>query len=157
MKNAGEKNTLELWLESLPKGSFVETKDSNIKFEEKGSKIVFENKSNKTCIKVNVDGGVIAKNTELRRCDNLLVVKQELLFSFVELKGKDIGHAIEQLEASLKNPVLNPTCAQKKKAYAVGKNQIPLTSPFVQNKQKMFKTTLCADLIVCRTPATSGI
>ena len=150
-------DSLNLWRDTLPKDSFVETKDSNIKFEEKQSKIIFENKLNKLCIKVNVDGGVIAKNTNCMRCDDLLVVKQEQLFCYVELKGKDIGHAIDQLEASLKNPLLNPACAQKKKAYAVGKNQIPLMSPFIQSKQKMFKTAFSTDLIVCRTPATSGI
>lgn len=93
MNKANE--SLNVWANSLPSGSWCSTKDSNIKFEEQKSKITFVNKSKKSCLKVDVDGGVIPSNTRSARCDKLLVEKSAPLFCFVELKGGDIEHAID--------------------------------------------------------------
>jgi len=151
MKNA--KDSLNEWASSLPPGSWCITKDSNIKFEEQKSKITFVNKSKKSCLNIDVDGGVIPSNTRAARCDKLLVEKSTSLFCFVELKGGNIEHAIEQLEASLKNPKLNPECAQQKLAFVVGKNHFPASSPLIQKGMKKI-SSLNAKLIVANTPAS---
>jgi hypothetical protein len=52
-----------------------------------------------------VDGYVISNG---KRCDKLVLVenaKDNWAEIFVELKGVDVGSAIEQLEACLKNPI----------------------------------------------------
>ena len=137
MNKANE--SLNVWVNSLPSGSWCSTKDSNIKFEEQ-----------------NVDGGVIPSNTRSARCDKLLVEKSAPLFCFVELKGGDIEHAIEQLEASLKNPKLNPECFQRKLAFVVGKNHFPASSPLIQKGMKKI-SSLNARLIVANTPASYSL
>ncbi len=154
MNKANE--SLNVWANSLPSGSWCSTKDSNIKFEEQKSKITFVNKSKKSCLKVDVDGGVIPSNTRSARCDKLLVEKSAPLFCFVELKGGDIEHAIEQLEASLKNPKLNPECSQRKLALVVGKNHFPASSPLIQKGMKKI-SSLNARLIVANTPASYSL
>lgn len=154
MKNV--KDSLNEWANSLPSGTWCLTKDSNIKFEEQKSKITFVNKSKKSCLKVDVDGGVIPSNTRSARCDKLLVEESALLFCFVELKGGDIEHAIEQLEASLKNPKLNPEFAQRKLAFVVGKNHFPASSPLIQKGMKKI-SSLNAKLIVVNTPASYSL
>lgn len=154
MKNV--KDSLNEWANSLPSGTWCLTKDSNIKFEEQKSKITFVNKSKKSCLKVDVDGGVIPSNTRAARCDKLLVEESALLFCFVELKGGDIEHAIEQLEASLKNPKLNPEFAQRKLAFVVGKNHFPASSPLIQKGMKKI-SSLNAKLIVVNTPASYSL
>lgn len=146
-------NNLDQWVDSLPKNSWCATSVSNIKFEEQKSKIVFVNRKDNECLKINVDGGIVSTAESFFRCDKLLVDKSKLLFCFVELKGGDIEHAIEQLESSLKDSRLNPKCSQEKKAFIVGKNHYPVSSPLIQNGMKRLKC-LNAGLIVRNTPAT---
>lgn len=152
MKKKSE-NIIKAWVDSLPKGSCSSTKDSSIKFEERKSKITFDNKSNKTCLKIDVDGGVVPSAEKTLRCDKLLVEKSKPLFCFIELKGNDIEHAIKQLESSLKDARLNPSCSQQKLAFVVGKNHSPISSPLIQKRIKSFKG-LNAELIIKNTPAT---
>lgn len=154
MKNS--KDSLKDWVSSLPQGSCCSTKDSNIKFEEQKSKIVFVNRLKKVCLKVDVDGGVIPSAEHSLRCDKLLVEKLKPLFCFVELKGVDIEHAIEQLEKSLGDPRLNPGCNQQKLAFVVGKNHYPASSPLIQNGIKKISNK-DAKLIVVNTPASYSL
>lgn len=149
-------STLKEWANSLPQGSCSSTRDSNIKFEEQKSKIVFVNKLKKSCLKVDVDGGVVPSNTSTARCDKLLVEKSVPLFCFVELKGVDVEHAIKQLEASLGDSRLNPNCNQQKLAFVVGKNHYPASSPLIQKGMKKI-SVLNAKLIVANTPASYSL
>lgn len=60
-----------------------------------------------------IDGGVI-KDLRVMKCDKLILVDLDnlaLFELFVELKGGNIQHAIEQVEATLTNPLFNPTCS----------------------------------------------
>lgn len=147
---------LKEWASSLPQGSCCSTRDSNIKFEEQKSKIVFVNKSKKSCLKVDVDGGVVPSVEQSLRCDKLLVEKSTPLFCFVELKGGDIVHAIKQLEVSLVDSRLNPVCDQQKLAFVVGKNHYPASSPLIQKGMKRI-SSLNAKLIVANTPASYSL
>lgn len=146
-------SALKEWASLLPKGSCCSTRDSNIKFEDQKSKITFVNQSKKSCLKVNVDGGVVPSTECSLRCDKLLVEKSRPLFCFVELKGGDIGHAIKQLETSLADLRLNPDCDQQKLAFVVGKNHFPVSSPLIQKGMKKI-SALNAKLIVVNTPAS---
>lgn len=77
------------------------TNASVIKFEEKGKSIVFNNPKRLNYKKVQVDGCTINKGA---RCDKLLLSEDEREEYFVELKGSDIKHAIEQIESSMSMP-----------------------------------------------------
>ena len=146
-------DSLEKWMSELPAGSCITTDSSNIKFEESKSKITFTNESRKSCLKIQVDGEIVPSSEQSLRCDNLLVEKDTPLFCFIELKGCNIKHAFEQLESSLKDNRLNPKCSQRKKAFVVGRNHAPASSPIIQNAMKKFRV-LNAELHIANTPAT---
>ena len=77
------------------------TNVSNIKFEENHKKIIFSNVERKYCYKIQVDGCVI---TQGKRCDNLLKVGEIIDVGkeyYVELKGTDVPHAVEQIESTI--------------------------------------------------------
>ena len=146
---------IDSWAQRLPPGTYRDTNESNIKFEENKSKIIFENKSRKNCIKIDVDGGVIPSSEEIVRCDKLLVEKNSVSFYFVELKGVDIPHALAQLYSSLSISILNPTLPNplKKISIVVGRKDRPSSAPFFQNWVKKFRK-LESDLLIMDTPAT---
>jgi hypothetical protein len=133
------KENLDEWINGLPNSSYTATSESNIKFEENKSRITFSNKSKKKCLKINVDGGVYPKGGRNLRCDKLLVEKEKLRFYFVELKGRHIEYAVEQLASSVRDPKLNPDCSQDKFAFAVGRNNVPKISTQIQGWIKNFK------------------
>lgn len=53
--------------------------------------------------KFHMDGGVVRDEITAQKCDFLLVIDDPNCPTavFVELKGKDIGHALEQLQSSI--------------------------------------------------------
>ena len=68
--------------------------DANIVFEQNRRRVCFYNPNRQICKCVQVDGCAI---TEGIRCDNMLTSHDERCEYFVELKGTDVKHAIEQL------------------------------------------------------------
>ena len=70
------------------------TRNKIIKFEENKSKVTFHNLSQKEYECIRVDGCAI---TDGIRCDYLLRRSEEELEYFIELKGCNVGHAIDQL------------------------------------------------------------
>jgi len=75
--------------------------DRFIKLEEYKSSITFDNKDRLEVIQVKIDGEVCTDNTT-RKCDYLITNKDERNEIFIELKGKNISHAIDQIEESIK-------------------------------------------------------
>ena len=70
---------------------------SNLKFEEFGRKVIIENPDKVEHLRVKIDGCVI-KNGE--RAD-WLVSRPGFASVIIELKGRDVTHALEQVEATL--------------------------------------------------------
>jgi hypothetical protein len=64
--------------------------------EENGRKAVFVNRSRQKFLRIKIDDCLVRSG---RRCD-YLVVKKEVASVLIELKGKDIEHACDQLFAS---------------------------------------------------------
>jgi hypothetical protein len=65
-----------------------------------------ENKSQNLVVKITVDGGLFPTNTKPQKCDYLVLVQfktNEKVAYFVELKGKDLKTAIEQIQETLRN------------------------------------------------------
>lgn len=106
------------------------TKDSNITFTENKSSITISN-SNKRELTVNcVDG---CKITEGIRCDWLLVDNETQREVFIELKGKDVSHAVDQLKASI--DILSKGRRETKYGYVIC-TRSPLNSTDIQMLQK---------------------
>ncbi|MDR0835879.1 MAG: hypothetical protein LBN11_04780 [Tannerella sp.] len=72
-----------------------------VSFTDKGSttKYVYDNRSNDNLSKYRIDGGLIAD--ENAKCDYLLLNCDKLKSFFIEIKGSDLIHAIEQIDRSI--------------------------------------------------------
>ncbi len=65
-----------------------------------------ENKSRNLVAKIEVDGCLFPKDSMPQKCDYLVLVyfkKNEKVAYFVELKGKELDIAIEQIQETIKN------------------------------------------------------
>lgn len=85
-----------------------------------------------------IDGGIIT-DKDCLKCDKLLLASLDpdrWFELFVELKGRDISHAIEQLEATINNPLFvdkNVSCRQ---ARVIGRSIPRNTGNSVAEKAK---------------------
>lgn len=77
---------------NIPDKCKNQTKAKRIPLKEKGICLHFINDSCRDVIKIRVDGCAI---TEGMRCDYLVLCNKHEYF--VELKGSDIGHAVDQI------------------------------------------------------------
>ena len=82
-------------------------KREKVKCEERSKKYTLINTGNRKEIrKYNLDGGIVKNEIGFKACDNLLIVydTETVKAIFVELKGSDYKHAVEQLnKTGLKN------------------------------------------------------
>lgn len=78
-----------------------EGKHSIFVSEENGAKHIGNNKSAHYIKQYKLDGEVFPKNTQELRCDYLLLNEVLKTSYYIELKGSNIDHAIEQIEASI--------------------------------------------------------
>ncbi len=90
---------------------------------------------------IKVDNCVIKQGI---RCDYLVILPNSLEI-YIELKGKDIGHAAEQIEASIKK--LTVSLSAKKLCF-IASTRCPLTSPQIQKLKKNFKRDYNATLTI---------
>ena len=75
------------------------------------------------CAVYAIDGGVI-KDYNTTKCDKLVLLdldSQTLFELFVELKGGNIQHAIEQVEATLNNPLFKDSAVKERQARIIGR------------------------------------
>jgi hypothetical protein len=110
-----------------------------ISLEENKRKFIGFNPDEKAVIKVRIDGCLITTGI---KCDFLLIEKEKHLSCFIELKGSDIEHALDQLQATIQQ-VDNPergfiTKRFTKKFAFVVSSQVPQMNTGVQNKMKNF-------------------
>ena len=95
-----------------------------IKYEENKSKVTFHNLSQKEYECIRVDGCAI---TDGIRCDYLLRRSEEELEYFIELTGRNVGHAIDLLRASIKQLSADVT-NKANKAFIITTKSFPLTN-----------------------------
>lgn len=117
-----------------------ETTDSQIKFEENKRKIIFMNPQRLPYERVDVDGCTINDGV---RCDKLLLSADEREERYVELKGTDVMHAIDQLEETIKRL---GEYTDNRHAYVISTNVAPAIDTKRQAKIKYFKERYCAEL-----------
>lgn len=79
-------------------------KREKVKCEERSKKYTLINTDNRKEIrKYNLDGGIVKNEIGFKACDNLLIVYDTEMVKaiFVELKGSDYKHAVEQLKKTI--------------------------------------------------------
>lgn len=79
------------------------------------------------------------------RCDNMLTSGDERCEYFVELKGTDVKHAIEQLRVSIQTL---GEFTDDRSAYVVPTNVAPALTTTIQRAKRDFRTKLQAELII---------
>lgn len=121
------------------------TNASNIKFEENKKKIIFRNPNRKECLKIQIDGCAIKYG---EKCDNLLKVgkaKEQGPEYYVELKGEDVGHALEQIKRTIqtihndRSPVM---------AFIICTNVSPALNTKIQKFKKQLKEKYQAVVVI---------
>lgn len=120
-------------------------KNKLVVFQENRSKLTIENSKQVKATKVEVDGCEITSGI---RCDFLYLINETELY--IELKGQDLEHALEQLEATIKKLSKNPK-KLKKKSFIIC-TRSPLNSASIQNHRVKFKKHFNSDLIVKSSP-----
>lgn len=116
--------------------------DANIVFEQNRRRVCFYNPNRQICKCVQVDGCAI---TEGVRCDNMLTSHDERCEYFVELKGTDVKHAIEQLRVSIQTL---GEFTDDRSAYVVSTNVAPALTTTIQRAKRDFRNNLHAELII---------
>ncbi len=113
--------------------------------------MMFENPGRRRVRKIRVDDCAIKDGV---RCD-WLVIAQDGKEHFIELKGRDVRHAIEQLKASI--PKLSADPKNSPKCSYIICTRCPLSGTDIQNYQKRFLKafksrldvkTLCWEVVI---------
>ena len=99
--------------DQFPKECTRKTKNSIVQVEENGRKFLIKNKSKKQFCVVKIDGCYPISGI---KCDYLIYYPEKEICMFIELKGKDLKHAVAQLTATIK--ALSKSC-KSIEAYAV--------------------------------------
>lgn len=76
---------------------FTNTTDSKIKVEENGRKVVISNKSREKYTKLKIDGCLVKQEI----ASDWAISKEEFGDLVIELKGCDVYHAVDQINASI--------------------------------------------------------
>ena len=122
------------------------TRVSRIVLSEKRSKITFVNDNNHNIRKIIIDGCFINEGI---KCDFLLILPDDTEL-FVELKGCDVSHAINQLERTIEK-TSNNIFEQPKISFIVS-TRCPLASAEIQNYKLRFKKKYKSELIIKNSP-----
>lgn len=133
----------------MKKECTTKTKQKTITFSEKRSTLILNNTNQTEAICVVVDGCEITSGI---RCDYLMLAKE--IEHFIELKGQDLMHAIEQLIASIK--ALSSNAAKHPKISYVICTRSPLNSTAIQNLQVQFRKNYNSQLIIKSSPCRAS-
>jgi hypothetical protein len=121
-------------MKSLPKCEEYRT-DTKIVLQERKSKMTFLNPNQDRVLKIEVDGCVISDNNTLR-CDYAIVPSNEVEI-YVELKGSDIPHAVQQIESTIR--LLSEDPKKIRKLCFVVSTRVPQQDTSIQNLKSKFK------------------
>lgn len=118
-----------------------------VKIEEKGRSATFVNETKKLFLVVEVDGCLVTGN-HMPRCD-YLVSLPDIASVFVELKGRNVEHATEQLFASIGNSDVKKF-ATGKLAFLVMCKRYPRFDTFVRRAKNAAMRDFRAKLhVIC--------
>lgn len=132
-------------------------KDHKIVIKEKKNKsqLIIDNPNEFIVLIIEVDGCVIKQETA---CDYLILPhgKEYQEEIYVELKGQDIRHGVQQIETTIKR-LSNNIQTQKKICFIVPTRVNPQFKNDIQKYKKIFKQEYNATLIVKNTPCIHEI
>jgi hypothetical protein len=123
----------------------TKTKQKIITFSEKRSTLILKNTNKVYATCVRVDGCEITTGI---RCDHLMLAKE--IEHFIELKGQDLPHAIDQLIASMR--VLSSDIKRQTKIAYIICTRSPLNSTAIQNLQVQFRKHYNSQLVIKSSP-----
>jgi hypothetical protein len=118
--------------------------DKKIVLQENKSKITFLNPNQDKILIIKVDGCAISDNETLR-CDYALMPSDEVEI-YVELKGSDIVHAVEQIKSTIR--LLSDNPQKIKKLCFVVSTRVPKQTTNIQQLQSQFKKNFNASFRV---------
>ena len=98
-----------------------------VSLSEKGKTYILKFHHKTECMAYQVDGGIIS-GTGAEKCDYLILLHHDddtWNEVFVELKGRDVRHAIQQLTRTLGHPLFCGTTCHARHARIVSGNHIP--------------------------------
>ena len=110
--------------------------DSKVKVEENGKKLILLNPNGYEHDVITVDGGLI--NDHSRRCDYLISEGTADASLFIELKGRDIKHAIAQFSATLIHNKIFPFLKMRK-ACVIISAKVPRHTTTIQKELLSFR------------------
>lgn len=116
---------------------------SKVKLEECGRKVLFANPANTTHTVVQIDGCVVKSGP---RAD-WVVSRSGIGSVVVELKGKDVAHALEQVEATLSH-CRDRDYLEPKVAALIICRQVPKALTSIQRAKDRFRKRYGASLTV---------
>ena len=111
-----------------------------IPLQEKQSQIIFSNPQKAKNRIFKIDGCVVADSVT-RRCDYLLYDSNETEH-FIELKGRDIKHAVSQLKTSVQKFGVE----DRRKYCFIVSSRVPLAGTDIGNYKRAFKSEFKAVL-----------
>jgi len=100
---------------------------SRVKVEENGRSAIFVNNGRAKFHKVKVDGGLI----DNQLCADYVVSKDQVGSVVVELKGTDIEHAVDQIDATI---TIMKTCGSPRSKDKKNLSQLPIAGLVVCSK-----------------------
>lgn len=115
-------------------------------FKEQRSELTLENKNLVESLRIEVDGCEI--NDDGLRCDYLHIAKG--IEMYIELKGKDLVHAMEQIERTI--ALLSIDVQKQEKISYIICSRSPLSSTEIQNYARQFKKKFNSKLIIRSSP-----
>ena len=118
--------------------------DPKIVLKENKSKINFLNPNQDKILTIKVDGCVISDNETLR-CDYALMPSDEVEI-YVELKGSDIVHAVEQIKSTIR--LLSDNPQKIKKLCFVVSTSVPAYTTTIQKLKLQFKNNFNASFYI---------
>ncbi|MCU0553081.1 MAG: hypothetical protein MUC48_27440 [Leptolyngbya sp. Prado105] len=114
--------------------------DTKIVLKENKSKITFLNPNQDLILVVTVDGCAI-KDTETLKCDFALAPSDEIEI-YVELKGSDVFHAVDQIESTIQ--LISEDPKKVRKFCFVISTRVPKQTTSIQQLQSQFKKKINA-------------
>lgn len=133
-------------MRNVPNICIRESNDSVIRFEERRSVIRFVNTNRLMYKRVQVDGCAIIDGV---KCDNMLCSLDEHEEYYVELKGGDVLHAIEQISATI---VQLGEYSCNRHSFIVCTKVAPHLTTKIQKAKVDFKRRFQSDLVVRESP-----
>ena len=133
-------------MKNVPECCITDTNDSVVKFEEKRSIIRFRNPQKRIYKRVQVDGCALSEGA---KCDNMLCSCDEREEWYIELKGSDVPHAIEQIKATIQKL---GEYSDNRHSFIVCTRVMPQITTKIQKAKKEFHDHFHSSLLVKVTP-----